>query len=170
MSGLLFFDLTNNESATYGPSINSNLTKMSNPSDQPPTELPLVVSTKPAAVWQDRRGMFQRGKEVHEPSVRRPSQGSGGAIEAAVRRASTASNGSLGDKPLSNDTASPAAYYPTASESRRRVSSTLYLVELGRRLTIISRRRLPLVSLGILRIINVEARITIRGELVSLNR
>lgn len=65
--------------------------------------------------WEDRRGMFQRGKEVHDPA-RRPSQ-SGGVIEA-VRRASVASNNSLVEKPLSNDPASPTS--PTSQ--RRRVS------------------------------------------------
>lgn len=99
---------------------------MSNPRD-PPTAQP-ASSNKPAAVWQDRRGMFQRGKEVHEPGMRRMSQ-TGPGIIGAVRRASNASssNGSLVDKPLGDDPADPG-YYPTASDSRRRRVSSRHLI------------------------------------------
>lgn len=37
--------------------------------------------------FEDRRGMFQGGKEVHEPSKRRPS-GTSGSVTEAVRKAS----------------------------------------------------------------------------------
>ncbi|KJX97715.1 hypothetical protein TI39_contig468g00023 [Zymoseptoria brevis] len=87
---------------------------MSSPTDTTP--LPLADTKPPSSPtttnggipWQDRRGMFQRGKEVHEPA-RRPSQSYGGAggtaVLDAVRRGSTASSnaGSLVDKPLTND-------------------------------------------------------------------
>ncbi|KAI5367213.1 hypothetical protein Slin14017_G022490 [Septoria linicola] len=77
---------------------------MSSPSGQP---------------WEDRRGMFQRGKELHD-AARRPSQ-SGGVIEA-VRRASVTSNGSVVDKPLSNDPAPPAS--PTSQRRRSSAASS----------------------------------------------
>ncbi|KAM3425216.1 hypothetical protein BST61_g7171 [Cercospora zeina] len=68
--------------------------------------------------WEDRRGMFQRGKEVHDPA-RRASQ-SGGVIEA-VRRASVTSNNSLVEKPLSNDPAAPSS--PTSQRRRSSAAS-----------------------------------------------
>ncbi|EME83213.1 uncharacterized protein MYCFIDRAFT_211267 [Pseudocercospora fijiensis CIRAD86] len=66
--------------------------------------------------WEDRRGMFQRGKEVHEPA-RRPSQ-SGGVIDA-VRRASVSSQSSVTKSPSNGPAAAPAS--PTG---QRRRSST----------------------------------------------
>lgn len=65
--------------------------------------------------WQDRRGMFQKGKEVHAPSdpnARRFSET--GSISAAVRRAS-ASSGS--GSPGSPDKSA----FPTSGGQRRRV-------------------------------------------------
>ncbi|KAF2723141.1 hypothetical protein K431DRAFT_311231 [Polychaeton citri CBS 116435] len=41
--------------------------------------------------WSDRRGLFQKGKEIHEPTERRSSQGS---VSDALRRASVGSVGS----------------------------------------------------------------------------
>ncbi|EME46710.1 hypothetical protein DOTSEDRAFT_70646 [Dothistroma septosporum NZE10] len=75
-------------------------------------------NTTPATLWQDRRGMFQRGKEVHEPA--RKMSGSGTGVMEAVRRASTVSNSdkSFVSNPLSND---PAA--PVSSTAARRRSS-----------------------------------------------
>ncbi|KAL9532793.1 hypothetical protein SMMN14_03470 [Sphaerulina musiva] len=65
--------------------------------------------------WEDRRGMFQRGKDVHDPARRRPSQGGGGVAEA-VRRASVTSNNS---DPL----ASPTLSSSSSMEGQRRRSS-----------------------------------------------
>ncbi|KAF2163671.1 hypothetical protein M409DRAFT_68277 [Zasmidium cellare ATCC 36951] len=72
--------------------------------------------------WSDRRGLFQKGKEVHEPG-RRLSGGAGGVIDA-VRRASTSSTsekGSFVSNPLSNDPASPAS--PTSQRRRSSAAS-----------------------------------------------
>ncbi|KAK4504011.1 hypothetical protein PRZ48_004926 [Zasmidium cellare] len=69
--------------------------------------------------WSDRRGLFQKGKEVHEPGRR--LSGSGGVMDA-VRRASTSSTsekGSFVSNPLSNDPASP----PSPTSQRRRSSA-----------------------------------------------
>ncbi|KAF2860212.1 hypothetical protein K470DRAFT_77231 [Piedraia hortae CBS 480.64] len=70
--------------------------------------------------WQDRRGLFQRGKEVHEPSKptgRRPSEGS--RIIDSLRRASVSSTNSL----EKTKTASSDAPSPTSPSSQRRMSS-----------------------------------------------
>lgn len=77
-----------------------------------------IINMSSPSEWSDRRGLFQKGKEVHEPG-RRLSGGAGGVIDA-VRRASTSSTsekGSFVSNPLSNDPASPAS--PTSQ--RRRV-------------------------------------------------
>lgn len=66
--------------------------------------------------WEDRRGMFQRGKDVHDPARRRPSQGGGGGVAEAVRRASVTSNNS---DPLASPTLSSSS---TMEGQRRRVS------------------------------------------------
>ena len=77
-------------------------------------------NTTPTAAWQDRRGMFQRGKEVHEPARKMSGSGATGVIEA-VRRASTSSQSdkSLVNNPLSNDPAAPSS---PSTAARRRVS------------------------------------------------
>lgn len=67
--------------------------------------------------WQDRRGMFQRGREVHtpsEPGARRFSET--GSISAAVRRASASSGSGSPDK----------ATFPTSGGQRRRVGTPSY--------------------------------------------
>merc|ERR1711939_453865 len=55
--------------------------------------------------WQDRRALFQKGKEVHEPASpteRKPSMSEG--VTAAVRRASVGSDTGL-EKTVSNTSA-----------------------------------------------------------------
>ncbi|CAK3768017.1 Hypothetical predicted protein [Lecanosticta acicola] len=71
--------------------------------------------------WEDRRGLFQRGKEIHEPGRKLSGSAGAGGVMDAVRRASTSSgnSGNLVDKPLSNDPGSP-----TSPTSQRRRSST----------------------------------------------
>jgi len=72
----------------------------------------------PTNLWQDRRGMFQKGKEVHEPGnpigERRTS---GAGIADAVRRASVSSVNSI-EKTISNTGGSATS----SSGQRRRVS------------------------------------------------
>lgn len=75
------------------------------------------------STWSDRRGLFQKGKEVHEPGRR--MSGSGGGVIDAVRRASTSSNSDKVFSPLSNDPASPSS--PTSQ--RRRVCASFLVVE-----------------------------------------
>ncbi|KAK4626507.1 hypothetical protein CLAFUW4_04984 [Fulvia fulva] len=84
-------------------------------------------NSTPTAPWQDRRGMFQRGKEVHEPARKMSGSGGTGVIEA-VRRASTSSQSdkSLVSNPLSNDPASPASPSTTARRRSSAASSGLF--------------------------------------------
>ncbi|KAK5073853.1 hypothetical protein LTS08_002048 [Lithohypha guttulata] len=74
--------------------------------------------------FQDRRGMFQAGKMVHEPSSppARRSSGSGGVTEA-IRRGSTSSNSGL-DKTTSNTSTNSASSPPPTTQGQRRKSST----------------------------------------------
>ncbi|KAK4543250.1 hypothetical protein LTR36_005800 [Oleoguttula mirabilis] len=71
--------------------------------------------SSPTSTWQDRRGMFQSGKEVHEPGKPVTRRESGSGIADAVRRASTASIDAL-EKTTSSSSASPS--------SQRRSSNT----------------------------------------------
>lgn len=84
-----------------------------------------ITMSSPGSTWSDRRGLFQKGKEVHDlgPTGRRPSGSSGGVVEA-VRRASVGSTGGL-DKTESNASSigSPASP-PSPSTQRRRSSNT----------------------------------------------
>ncbi|KAK5125951.1 hypothetical protein LTR85_011306 [Meristemomyces frigidus] len=72
--------------------------------------------SSPTSTWEDRRGMFQRGKEVHEPGKPVTRRESGSGIVDAVRRTSTASIEAL-EKTTSNSSASPTS-------QRRRSSNT----------------------------------------------
>ncbi|WPG99983.1 Hypothetical protein R9X50_00280700 [Acrodontium crateriforme] len=67
--------------------------------------------------WQDRRGMFQRGKEVHEPA-RRPSTGAN--VVEAVRKASVSSVGAI-EKVVTGESVASAS--PSSPISQRRRSS-----------------------------------------------
>lgn len=71
----------------------------------------------PTETWQDRRGMFQRGKDVHQPG-RKLSNQFGDPL--AGRRSSIASTGS-GSLEKTESIEEPGA-------QRRRVSSIMYFV------------------------------------------
>ncbi|KAK4569476.1 hypothetical protein LTR86_003239 [Recurvomyces mirabilis] len=79
--------------------------------------------------WSDRRGLSQRGKEVHVRGEARewpaPRKQSGAGIIDAVRRASTSSSDGL-DKTTSNTSGAPAS--PTSG--RRRSSNTALFANL----------------------------------------
>merc|ERR1712217_384525 len=71
--------------------------------------------------WQDRRALFQKGKEVHEPASpteRKPSMSEG--VTAAVRRASVGSDTGL-EKTVSNTSAGAPA---SPTSGRRRSSNS----------------------------------------------
>ena len=67
--------------------------------------------------WQDRRGLFQRGREMHEPSARRASESSSDALSQTTTNQSSASS--------SSKDAGPAVDYNPdyGSQHRRRVSA-----------------------------------------------
>lgn len=71
----------------------------------------------PTETWQDRRGMFQRGKEVHQPG-RKLSNQFGDPLSA--RRTSTGSTGGGG---LEKTDSIPE---PGSQGQRRRVSLTVF--------------------------------------------
>ena len=76
--------------------------------------------------WQDRRALFQKGKEVHEPASlteRKPSMSEG--VTAAVRRASVGSDTGL-EKTVSNTSAGAPAS-PTSGRRRVRRLSLFFL-------------------------------------------
>ncbi|GAM82394.1 hypothetical protein ANO11243_003730 [Dothideomycetidae sp. 11243] len=75
---------------------------------------PSSPSSPSSAAWLDRRGLFQKGKELHEPG-RRPSESSAAGVVDAVRRASVSSTDGL-DKTASNASTSTA-------DARRRSSN-----------------------------------------------
>ncbi|KAK5107689.1 hypothetical protein LTR62_000924 [Meristemomyces frigidus] len=81
------------------------------------------------ADWSDRRGQFQRGKEVHVRGEPRewpaPRRESGAGVVDAVRRASITSADGL-SKTTSNTTGAPAS--PTGG--RRRSSNTALFANL----------------------------------------
>lgn len=118
------------------------------------------------STWSDRRGLFQKGKEVHEPGRR--MSGSGGGVIDAVRRASTSSNSDKGFSPLGNDPASPSS--PTSQ--RRRVC--VQLPRSGRRYitfadvpTLDSRPQHPAVCSGTYSNTSVAAKIITREDRVT---
>jgi len=76
------------------------------------------IMSSPTQTWSDRRGMFQKGREVHEPAPpRRPSQG---GVADAVRRVSVGSQNGV-EKTTSDPTSAQSS--PT---SQRRRSSGLF--------------------------------------------
>lgn len=91
-----------------------NLAQPTNPY-LPPLSQPSKMPT-PQETWQDRRGMFQRGKEVHQPG-RKLSNQFGDPL--AARRTSTGSTGG-GGLEKTNSVEEPGA------SSRRRVSLLLF--------------------------------------------
>ncbi|KAF2157023.1 hypothetical protein K461DRAFT_289383 [Myriangium duriaei CBS 260.36] len=78
------------------------------------------MSSPTGSPWSDRRGMFQKGKEVHEPH--KPVFTSEGVADA-VRRASVSSTGSM-DKTTSNTTNGGTS--PTDQRRRSSTASGLF--------------------------------------------
>jgi hypothetical protein len=77
------------------------------------------MAANPDKNWQDRRGIFQKGKEVHMQSSPTARKFSETGVTQAVRRASTSSNSGSGS-PV--DTKSAGSAFPVAgSGGRRRV-------------------------------------------------
>lgn len=74
--------------------------------------------SSPVSTWSDRRGLFQTGKEVHQPAARRASQESSGVVDA-VRRTSVVGMDKL-EKAISSNP-SPVS----ATSQRRRVRQYL---------------------------------------------
>ncbi|KXL44958.1 hypothetical protein M433DRAFT_145579 [Acidomyces richmondensis BFW] len=81
--------------------------------------------SSPGSTWSDRRGLFQKGKEVHEigPTGRRPS-GSSGSVAEAVRRASVGSMGGLSKTESNSSSTGAPASPPSPTSQRRRSSNT----------------------------------------------
>ncbi|EMD01172.1 hypothetical protein BAUCODRAFT_118880 [Baudoinia panamericana UAMH 10762] len=75
------------------------------------------------SLWSDRRGMFQKGKEVHEPSVPSERRNSGGGIADAVRRASVSSANTL-EKTVTGTTSNSSSDPSSPTSQRRRSSNT----------------------------------------------
>nr|POE53626.1 hypothetical protein CFP56_28848 [Quercus suber]POE81225.1 hypothetical protein CFP56_77447 [Quercus suber] len=69
--------------------------------------------SSPSSTWSDRRGLFQRGKEVHEPAPRRASQ-EGSSVVDTVRRTSMA-----GIDKLERTVAGNPSPVPATSQRRR---------------------------------------------------
>ncbi|KAK5133610.1 hypothetical protein LTR08_007558 [Meristemomyces frigidus] len=94
-----------------------------------PTRAPTLVENMKSAIsspvanpWQDRRGMFQRGREVHEPGNPVPAnrRTSGAGLSDAVRRSSTSSDDDLKKTTSNSSTGNPNS----PSDQRRRSSNT----------------------------------------------
>lgn len=90
---------------------------LTSPNNTQPSSMPTPQETS----WQDRRGMFQRGKEVHQPG-RKLSNQFGDPLGA--RRTSTGSTGG-GGLEKTNSVEEPGA------SSRRRVSLPLFFFRCG---------------------------------------
>nr|POE46225.1 hypothetical protein CFP56_73187 [Quercus suber] len=71
--------------------------------------------SSPKSTWSDRRGLFQNGKEVHEPALRRASQEDSRVVDA-VRRTSMAGSNKF-EKPVLDNPS------PVQDTARRRRSS-----------------------------------------------
>ncbi|GAB7362298.1 hypothetical protein MBLNU230_g2316t1 [Neophaeotheca triangularis] len=79
------------------------------------------MSSPTSNTWQDRRGLFQRGKELHEPG--KPARTSGELSETMRRASTTSSSGSAAaglEKTMSGSSAAGGA---TAAGNRRRSSN-----------------------------------------------
>lgn len=85
--------------------------------------------SSPSSSWADRRGLFQKGKEVHEPGRRLSgSGGSSGGIADAVRSASISSANSA-EKSVSGSSAGDSAVPSSPTSQRRRVCLSDILID-----------------------------------------
>jgi hypothetical protein len=80
------------------------------------------------STWEDRRAMFQRGKEVHEPGQpiqpRRTSTSSIGDSKLAKTSSNESNTSATGGKAGSPVGAAAGSGFPSPGAERRRVSVT----------------------------------------------